>query len=77
MVNLLVFWSGCLNAFGNVFLAKSRDHTKKAKVLQLGTCCKEVVRGRGISGSPPVGITLNRWIILVRSFNGAQQNYML
>lgn len=53
----LVFWSGCLHAFGNIFLAKSRDHIKKAKVLQLAGCCKEMVRGRVISGSPPVGIT--------------------
>lgn len=59
MVNLLVFWSVCLHAFGNVFLAKSRDHIEKAKVLQLGGCCKEVVRERVISGSPPVGITLS------------------
>lgn len=59
MVNLLVFWSGCLHAFGNVFLAKSKDHVKKAKVLQLGGCCKGVVRGRVIPGSPPVGITVS------------------
>lgn len=28
-------------------------------VLQLGDCRKEVVRGRVISGSPPVGITVS------------------
>lgn len=54
MVNLLVFWSGCLHAFGNVFLAKSRDRFKK-----LGSCCKKMVRGGVISGSPPVGITVS------------------
>lgn len=27
--------------------------------MQLGGCCKEVVRGRVIPGSPPVGITVS------------------
>lgn len=39
-------------------LQSRRDHIKKSKAfLQLGGCSKEMVRGRVISGSPPVGIT--------------------